>query len=156
MPRVRIIAYGNPLRSDDGVAWRAADLLAEKLHSRNVKILRLHQLTPELADTLREYGCVIFVDAASSDDSADHPGAIQVKSVDIQSREPARFSHVFSPQRVVSLSAQLYGVRPRAFAVTVFGGSFEHGDELSSPVSHALPGLISTIERLVRDAASEA
>lgn len=155
MARVLIIAYGNPLRSDDSVAWRAADLLAEA-QGPDVEILCRHQLTPELADTVREYGCVIFVDAASSDDSTDQPGTIQVKSVDIQSGEPTRFSHVFSPQRVISLSAQLYGVQPRAFAVTVFGASFKHGKELSSPVANALPGLISTIERLVRDAASEA
>ena len=41
MARVLIVAYGNPLRSDDGVAWRAADLLAEKFSIPEVEMVRL-------------------------------------------------------------------------------------------------------------------
>ena len=62
--RVLIIAYGNPLRCDDGVAWRAAEALEGKFPSEQVEILRLHQLAPELADAVRQRELVLFVDAA--------------------------------------------------------------------------------------------
>ena len=156
MLTILIIAYGNPLRSDDGVAWRAADLLAEKLHAPDVEILRLHQLTPELADRLRGFDRVIFVDAALSEDPDMEPGTVRVEEVAAATPDPARFSHAFSPQKVLGLAAELYGVRPHAFVVTVTGANFDHGDSLSAAVADALPDLISTIERLVQEAGSKA
>ena len=94
MPPVLIVAYGNPLRSDDGVAWRAADILAEKLSASDVEILRLHQLAPELADTLRGFDRVIFVDAALSDRGIE-PGTVMMEEFVAEKPDPARFSHVW-------------------------------------------------------------
>ena len=156
MLTILIIAYGNQLRSDDGVAWRAADLLAEKLHAPDVEILRLHQLTPELADRLRGFDRVIFVDAALSEDPDMEPGTVRVEEIAGATPDRARFSHAFSPQKVLGLAAELYGVRPHAFVVTVTGANFDHGDSLSAAVADALPDLISTIERLVQEAGSKA
>jgi Ni,Fe-hydrogenase maturation factor len=50
--RVLIIAYGNPMRSDDGLAGRAADGLEGKYPPSEVEMLRVHQLAPELARVL--------------------------------------------------------------------------------------------------------
>ena len=38
MPGVLIVAYGNPMRCDDGLAWRAADELERKLSGSEIKI----------------------------------------------------------------------------------------------------------------------
>jgi len=156
MPSVLIIAYGNPLRSDDGVAWRAADILAETFPARDVEILRLHQLAPELADTLRGFDRVIFIDAAFSEVAAIEPGTVRVDEIAAQTPDPARFSHAFSPQKVLGLAAELYGVQPRAFSVNVQGANFDHGNALSAAVANALPELIATIERLLQGAATKA
>ena len=59
-----IVAYGNPLRGDDGVGWQAAILLSRELKDQ-VQVLTRHQLTPELAETLSEASRVIFIDAAA-------------------------------------------------------------------------------------------
>jgi len=156
MPRVLIVAYGNPLRSDDGVAWRAADSLTKTLPASEVEILRLHQLAPELADTVRGIRQVIFVDAALSRSAAEIPGTVRVEEIVSEAVEPARFSHNFSPHKVMGLAKQLYAVQPRAFAVTVVGASFEHGESLSAAVEHSLPATVATIERLVRESLAEA
>lgn len=156
MSRVLIIAYGNPLRSDDGVAWHAADILAERFSAPDTEILRLHQLAPELADTLRSFDRVIFIDAAFGEDPDIESGAVGVEEIFPATPDPARFSHAFTPQRVLGLAAELYAARLRAFSVTVRGANFDHGNTLSAPVADALPNLVSTIERLVRDAASNA
>ena len=156
MPTVLIVAYGNPMRSDDGVAWRAADALAPKFAESHVEIVRLHQLTPELADTARNFRCVIFVDAASCDGALNKPGAIRVEEIRGDAAEPARFSHVFSPQKVLDLAAQLYGVSPRAFVITVAGDNFNHGDSLSPAVAAAIPELVAQISVLVKQNSSKA
>jgi hydrogenase maturation protease len=150
MPHILIVAYGNPMRSDDGVAWRAADALASEFPEAAVDIHRLHQLTPELADTLRNYRCVIFVDASSCDDPLTQAGTIRVEEILGGASEPARFSHVLSPKKVLDLAAQLYGASPRTFVVTVAGESFTHGDSLSPVVARAVPELIARITELVQ------
>jgi hydrogenase maturation protease len=147
MPTVLIVAYGNPLRCDDGVAWRAADALENKFSS-DVEILHLHQLTP---DTVRNFGTVILVDAASCDGSQQKPGMIRVEEIRGVTSEPARFSHVLSPKKVFDLALQLFGACPRAFVITVAGEKFGHGDFLSAPVASALPELIARIERLIKE-----
>jgi hydrogenase maturation protease len=151
MPTVLIVAYGNPMRCDDGVAWRAAEILNTKFQPPDVEILCLHQLTPELADTVRNFRTVIFVDAASCDGSRDKPGTIRVEEIRGGRSEPARFSHVLSPKRVLDLALQLYGAGATAFVVTVAGENFGHGDSLSALVAAALPELIAKIERLIKE-----
>lgn len=150
MPRVLIIAYGNPLRSDDGVAWRAAEALQRKLTPAEIEITCLHQLGPELAETVSRFPCVIFIDAVSSPESI--PG--EIRAEELGSKTPAdsasRFSHALSPHAVVRLAETLYGAKPRAFAVTVAGEKFDHGEELSPAVASALPHLVARIEALVR------
>jgi hydrogenase maturation protease len=147
MPRILIVAYGNPLRCDDGIAWRAADALEGKFAAAEVEILRLHQLAPELAETVSRFGAVIFVDAAArSDTSAGEVGCEEI----FPSASENRFTHQLSPHTVLSLAAQLYGACPRAFCVTSTGLCFEHGDSLSPEVAASLPGLVSRIEALVR------
>jgi hydrogenase maturation protease len=151
MPTVLIIAYGNPMRCDDGIAWRAADTLGPKVSESGVEILRLHQLTPELADTVRNFETVIFVDAASCDAPQDKPGMIRLEEIRGGASEPARFSHVLSPKKILDLALRLYGANPRAFVITVAGENFGHGDSLSAPVGTALPELIARIERLIKE-----
>jgi hydrogenase maturation protease len=151
MPSALIVAYGNPLRSDDGIAWRAADALAPKFFESDVEIIRLHQLTPELADTVRNFGTVIFVDAESCDASHDKPGTIRLEEIRGGTSDPARFSHVLSPKKVLDLALQLYGASPWAFVITVTGDSFGHGDSLSSSVASALPELVARIEHLIKE-----
>ena len=156
MPQVLIVAYGNPLRSDDGVAWRAAEILDTRFNQPDVEIRRLHQLTPELAETVSHFERVIFIDAASSQGSDRSPGLVRVEEIGTGAEDPSRFSHALSPQRVVGMAAQLYGACPPAFVVTVTGASFDHGTSLSPSIANSLPELISTIEQLVGDAAPKA
>ena len=146
--RILIIAYGNPLRSDDGVAWRVADLIAEKVSNSKVEILRLHQLAPELSETICHFAAVIFIDAAAADDKSV-PGQIHVEEVAPQAPVTSRFTHAISPQTIVALAAKLYGAKPHAFLVTVTAASFDHGDALSPSVETALPTLVFEVDRLV-------
>ena len=148
MPRILIIAYGNPMRSDDGLAWRAADALEKKLAGTDVEILRLHQLAPELAETVTRAKAVIFVDAAAPNQANGQPG--EVRSSTFETIEGlSRFSHQLSPAAVLALARQLYGVNLCAFTVTLTGEKFDHGEALSPLIAAALPALVARIETLV-------
>jgi len=153
MPRVLIVAYGNPLRCDDGVAWRAADSLQEKLAGSDVEILRLHQLAPEVADAVRNRELVLFLDAACVDDNENaRPGEIRVcelSAAEIHDRAPGQFFHAYSPAKVMDLASELYQAKPKAFVITVSGEKFAHGDSLSPTVAAALTSLIGQIESMV-------
>lgn len=144
MPRVLIVAYGNPLRGDDGVGWLVAEKLRRKLSSPEVEVVQLQQLLPELAENVGRAGAVIFVDASVEGE----PGEVRCTPVVPAASAKTRFSHQLSPAEALGLAGELYGTRPLAFSVTVSGLSFDHGEEVSAVVSACLPQLESKVESL--------
>lgn len=150
MARVLIIAYGNPLRSDDGVAWRVAELLRGKFSADEVEIECLQQLGPELAESASGCECVIFVDAAAKQGSAGKVEVIEFSGDSNEAPVASRFCHALPPAAILGLSERLYGSRPRAYSATIIGESFEHGESLSAAVTSALPSLVARIEELVQ------
>jgi hydrogenase maturation protease len=157
MPRVLIVAYGNSMRSDDGVAWRAADELERTFSgskiASEVEILRLHQLVPELAEAVSHAEAVIFLDAVSSG-AGTEPGELRCEETSPPASRTS-FSHQLSPSVLLALSQQLFGASPRAYAVTLAGESFDHGESLSPAIEAAIPKLVARTEALVRQLLSE-
>jgi hydrogenase maturation protease len=140
MSRVLIIGYGNPLRSDDGVGWRAAEELERRLSGRGVEIITRHQLTPELADTVSGSAVVFFVDARRD----GMPGTVTCLRVEPQALL-GPFSHQLSPGAVLGLAQELYGRIPPAFTFSVCGERFEIGETLSQSVAENLPDLVARV-----------
>ena len=109
---VLVIAWGNPLREDDGVAWHVLEGLRglpprpwlPALHLRHA-----HQLTPEMAECISRAAGVVFVDARR--DGA--PGEVRCEPV-----APAAGSnplaHSVSPQTLLLYAERLYGRAPQA------------------------------------------
>jgi hydrogenase maturation protease len=156
-PRILIVAYGNPLRSDDGIAWRAADALCDKFPASEVEVMRFHQLAPELAENICHFTTVIFLDAQTASDQCA-PGQIrsqEITAVNAACAEASRFTHAVSPQMIVTLAATLYRSNPKAFLVTVTGENFDHGESLSAPVAAALRGLVEQVVKIVRSFAEK-
>jgi len=156
MARVLVVAYGNPLRCDDGAARRAAEMLEGKFLPGEVEIVSLHQLGPELAESASQAQCVIFIDAAAGD---GQPGQVQVTRMSDGSGEPAGprpFCHALAPASVIGLAIRLYGTRVQAFSVTITGQNFDHGESLSPAVEAALPTLIERIDELIQECRSKA
>lgn len=147
--RILIVAYGNPLRCDDGIGWRAAEALEEKFSAEQVEIVRLQQLTPELADAVRERELVLFIDAAHVDNiQSRHAGEIHVGELSAQ-HPPGQFSHVYAPGKLLALARELYDASPKAWLITIAGENFGYGECLSPPLAEALPELIARLEQLV-------
>jgi hydrogenase maturation protease len=143
--RVLILAYGNPLRSDDGVAWHAAELLRQRLSSDDAEIVCVHQLTPELAEAVSHASGTIFIDAREDGE----PGQICEARV-AQDAEGMCGTHMFAPSQLMALCNTLYGNRPEAYEVSVTGESFTHGEDLSYKLKIALPQMVAIVDRLAR------
>jgi hydrogenase maturation protease len=147
MPHVQVLAVGNPLRSDDGLAWRAADELLRSTSPAEIKIVKVHQLAPELAEDVSRAALVIFVDAAATGE----PGTLNCERVVALAADSAS-SHSFTPAVLLQLSATLYGAAPVAFLISLAGKSFEHGESLSPEVTQAIPQLLAKIHELILEA----
>jgi len=112
-----VIGIGNPLRQDDGLGWRAAGLLEAKLKTGAAAIHVCHQLTPEFAAKLANTSLAIFLDA-----SVDQPPG-ETRQLQIQPDGQYTNSHHLTPQKLLSLTRDVYGAAPPA--VLISGGVFE-------------------------------
>lgn len=145
MPRVLIVCYGNPLRSDDALGWRAAEELEKQVSGPEIEVLVTHQLTIELAAAVSTADAVFFIDATRDGE----PGELTCHPVNPVSIT-AVMTHSLTPSSVLSLAAQLYGSLPRAFEFTVCGECFDHGEKLSARVEARLPRLTAIVSRAAR------
>ncbi len=120
-----IIGYGNPLREDDGLGWRAADLLASHSGLGAAEIIQRHQLLPELAGDLAEASVVVFLDAAMD----LSPGEVHCDRVEAESLNGG--SHQFGPSQLLGLALDLNGCGPTAYLIRGGVCKTDLGDQLS-------------------------
>lgn len=104
--RTLLIASGNRLRGDDGVAHRVAALLPD------VPCLSVMQLTPELAAGIAEFQRVVFLDADVT------AGSLRLEPLDPAAGPPA-LTHVLRPMEIVALSRALFGFSGDAFVYRI-------------------------------------
>ena len=117
--RTLLVASGNSLRGDDGVAHRVVQLLGARAEARSVM-----QLTPELAAEIAGFDTVIFLDAAVG---------VQAVSIEEVPKPSAAvtLTHVSRPAEIVALSAVLFGFRGRALECRIPVADFGAGEQLS-------------------------
>jgi len=142
MPRVLVVCIGNTLRCDDGFAWHVADELLRS-HDEGRHVLKVLQLTPELAESISNIELVIFVDAAAHGE----PGTLTCDPV-TSSESDLRYSHDFTPATLVQMAKTLYGHQPKAFLICVAGKVFEHGETLSPEIASAIPAAVATVRKV--------
>jgi hydrogenase maturation protease len=137
-----VLAYGNPLRGDDGVAWRIAERLGG---DPAVEIVCVQQLVPELADTVARAAGVLFLDAAVGEE-AGHIAVRRLKPV----AETTALGHLLAPSRLLDLARLQAGAAPEAVLMTVVGRDFGFSEALSRRVAEALPRAVQTAQGVIR------
>jgi hydrogenase maturation protease len=146
MSRTLLLACGNSLRGDDGVAPCVADCLRES--DLATQIHSALQWTPELAEPISQAELVIFVDASAS----LQPGEIACMAVRPIYKSPSSLTHQTSPASLLALAEELYGKVPaRAYLLTIGGASFEMGEGLSADVRRAVPRATERIRTLLAE-----
>jgi hydrogenase maturation protease len=142
-----VIGYGNALRSDDGLGWHAAALLAADPRLSEAEVMWRHQLTPELASDISRASLVVLIDVSVEQKT----GAVAVRRIEATSSAGSAWSHHVDPESLVALARELWSASPEVFVVSVGAGSLEVGEHLSPAVEAALPKVIETVVNLVSE-----
>lgn len=134
MKPVRIIAWGNLGRRDDGVALVLAERLDRTYAGRDdVVVQQYHQLGPEIVDDLDDCCLALFVDAHAHAEGED---------VTVGRVEPATSggldTHHCSPQTLLGLAAAMGLDVPEARLVGIRGHDWAFGDQLSESTHAAM------------------
>jgi hydrogenase maturation protease len=140
MPRIVAIGYGNPLRGDDGVGYRAAERLAELIRDPEIEIIAAHQLLPEIMEQIASSERVILIDA----NAEGPPGEIRERDV-AGSPSAGRFTHDLSADGMIAGARSLYGWTGTATLISIAGVDFGPGMELSEPVRDALETVLHRV-----------
>lgn len=145
MPGTLIIAIGNPLRGDDGVAWHVAAALEERPLPPQTGVRTVHQLLPELAEETSRAQHVIFIDASLS----HLAGEVAISGLTEDRAIAPKGTHELDPAGVLALARRLFGEAPPATLVLVGGASFDHSDVLSPQAALAVPTAVSRVLALL-------
>ena len=152
MKSVLVLACGNTLRGDDGVAWHIGAALQEDGADSVAEIVLTHQLLPEHAELLCTADLVVFIDCTAE----AGPGVISTIPITPADVLPRIFTHHLDPASLLKLAQDLYGRIPsRAMAITVGGQFFELNDQLSKRVGAAIPIAVEVIHRAYVNAGQE-
>jgi hydrogenase maturation protease len=151
MSNTLIIGYGNALRGDDGAGYIAAELLRERIQNRNVEVISLQQLAPELMEAMSRAARVIFLDA-SVVGKAGKVNRIPLRPAPACSR----FTHQLTPETLLAGAQALYGHTPDAVLYTIPGKFFDVGQELTPSVRRAVEGLVAELAVQLEGAATKA
>jgi hydrogenase maturation protease len=143
--RAVVLACGNGLRGDDGIAWHIAQQL-QGVGGETTEIVCSQQWLPEHAENLSRAELAVFLDA-SAEVAA---GEFRVKAVGLGTEAGGATTHAMSPERLMALARSVYGRAPaRAFLVVIGGSSFELGSEFSEAVREAIPAAVKEVKALL-------
>lgn len=143
---IRIIAWGNRGRGDDGVALVLAERLEGRFAGRSdVCVQQFHQLAPELAADLDDCRLAVFLDAHVRDDAPE----VCVERV-VPVHEAGFNTHHCDPPVLLALARSMgYKVPPECWLVTMRARCLDFGDSLSRAATAAMAEAEAVVMRLV-------
>ena len=152
---ILLIGYGNDLRGDDGAGRRIADAV-KAWRRQDVRVISVHQLTPDLASEVARASAVIFVDAYL---------AIERDGVQVIPLEPTPgtgavpstgpVGHSGDPRRLLKIADALYGSAPAAWSVTIPAVRMGFGEQLSMVAERGVACALFEIARIIEERAVE-
>jgi len=142
-----ILACGNTLRGDDGVGPWLANWAEERFRTRDdVRVVSMHQWTPELAEDTARAESILFIDCSA--DTA--PGLIRLVPVEPAASPEGLGTHHMGAAELLAMGKELYGTLPRcALMMTIGAGATELSEEFSDAVQAALPNACSLLEETI-------
>lgn len=144
MKKVLVVGYGNSLRSDDAVGLYVVREMQKSPTRPNIEFMEVHQLQPELAETLSQKDLVVFIDAAMHGISGEtHYELI------FPAAKATGMSHSTDPETLLFAAKELYGHAPKAILATIAGECFGFGSKLSPEVEVAMKGMSARVTLLV-------
>ena len=155
--RVLVLGVGNPILGDDGVGWRVAAAVGERLDTAppggarvEVDCVAVGGLS--LMERLLGYDRAILVDAFHG--SGDPPGTLRVRRLaEVPGRETSHLDSAHDVSLRVALEAgRALGadLPERVVVVSVEAARVDtFGERLTADVDAAVPGAVRVVERLM-------
>lgn len=158
MKRTLVAGFGNRYRRDDGAGPAVVNALLLQLGrppldtlddgfddlGHDVDVVVLHQLVPELAESLEGFDQVIFVDAHVSEMEA------LLREEHIQAAHKVPFvAHQTHPSTVLALAQGIYGQAPAGVLLSLRGHDFDFGEGLSPETEALVRPALARITELV-------
>lgn len=142
-----IIGYGNLLRQDDGAGYWVAEQLATQLNPpQAVRVLAVHQLTPELALELaaEDVKRVLFIDARRN----------QIKSLAMRKVDPATglmgsCGHQLAPELLLHMTQTLYQRSPQGWLLTLAAQQLDMGEMFSATAQSAVTQALTLVKKIL-------
>jgi Ni,Fe-hydrogenase maturation factor len=136
--RALVIAIGNPLRRDDGVAHRILKLLGDGPGAERRAVL---QLTPEMAEEIASFDLVVFLDASVT--------ATEPLLEPVRPSAGSPLTHVCSPGEIVALARSLFGFAGRAYLCHIPARDFSNSEKLSARAQRFADEAAGEIEHII-------
>ncbi|MGA2714190.1 MAG: hypothetical protein ABSG41_13875 [Bryobacteraceae bacterium] len=134
-----LIACGNPLRRDDGVAHEVLRIIA-RTPCRELRSVQ--QLVPELAAEIAGFERVVFLDA---DVRSMHPAIEPVRTA----MPGSPLTHAANPAEIVAISRSLFGFNGEALVCRIPARDFSPGESLAPDQLQTMYEAASELERLL-------
>ncbi len=145
---VLVIACGDPLLEDGGVAWHILEGLRMLRPRRGMPTLHLRHadpLTSDLAPAVSRAAGVVFLGARRG----GPPGELSCEPIAPAAGQNP-LTEALTPQGLLLYAEGLYGRAPQATLITIEGERFGAGDHLSPVVRRAAPWAIRAVVRQAR------
>jgi hydrogenase maturation protease len=139
-----VVGVGSELRSDDAAGRRVAELLGGEHPAAHVEVQSVHQLFPELAESMLGRQLVIVVDAAVGTDRVE---VTTITADDVA----GPMSHHLGVAALVRLAGQLGGRPTRVLTVSVPAHDLALGTALSPRTDEAVRDALSRVLELCAD-----
>lgn len=132
-----LLAVGNVLRGDDGVAARVLDHVLDRWGAgAGAQAMTVHGLTPELAEAVASASAVVILDA----DVTAATVTLEPLPEATAGRSASRvLSHSLTPTALIALARQLYGFTGAAWLCRLPARQLAYGTALSA-VAEAAAG----------------
>lgn len=158
MKKTLVVGFGNLYRRDDGVGRVVINRLRQRLGrepldplddgfddlGHQVDTVVMHQLVPELAETLADYMLVIFVDAHVG---STIPEPLHEERLEVVHKTPFVY-HQTHPSTVLALTRQMYDRVPEAVLISLLGHDFDFGEGLSEETAALVEPAVARIMAL--------
>jgi len=138
--RALVVAIGNRLRADDGVAHHVAGLLQP---TPGVTVRTVHQLAPEIAAEMQDADTVVFLDA---DPEAEGPS---LERIEEPVETSGSLSHSMTPETLVTMASRLYRFHGEAWICRLYARDFSPGTELSPEAASHLGKAAQLVRQLL-------
>ena len=126
MNHALVLACGNPLRGDDGVAvllarYFRAEFCEPETDIQSLAAVDSRSWRSRSASPTSFFSSMLPLHCA--------PGKVQLKRIEPAREFSSNLTHTMGPEALLALAVQLYSRKPeRAFLLTIGGASFDHAD----------------------------